>query len=433
MNIRIETLMKHFFYLGIFLFFLPQLSAQNDEIKNYDHVYRDNIKSVKFHIDGLYLSYPIVELNSNNQLILSFDDLDADNKNYVYSFIHCDRDWQPSQLTEMEYLDGFSEEQINNYRFSFKTIKTYTHYEVLLPNNYVKWTKSGNYLLVVYDNTNQKTPVITRRFMVVDSRVRITPQMVRPAKVSKTKTHQEIDFAVDHEKFPLRNPRQEIKAFVLQNGRWDNAIQEIEPLFLRTNRMLFDYQDRIVFPGGKEFRSLDMRSLRYVSQNISSIERKEDIFEVTVYKDRKTAGQSYLSRPDLNGNFVIESLDESNFDLSGDYANVLFALYSPQPLYEKEVYVVGNFTDWEMKTTNKMVYNNVINAYVAKIPIKQGFYDYAYGVRPANDPSVFSPNLSEIQGNWHETENQYTILIYYRPFGERYDQLVGATTFKSFN
>jgi hypothetical protein len=151
----------------------------------------------------------------------------------------------------------------------------------------------------------------------------------------------------------LRNPRQEIKAVILQNGRWDNAIEEVEPLFLRTNRMLFDYQDKIVFPGGKEFRTLDLRSLRYVSQNISSIERMDNIFEVTLFKDRKMNGQPYLTRRDLNGNFVIESLDENNFELSGDYANVLFVLNSTQPLHDQEVYVVGNFSDWEMKASNK--------------------------------------------------------------------------------
>lgn len=426
--------MNHTSGILLFLSFLLSfsLSAQNNEIKNYDHVYVDNIQSVKFHIDGLFLSYPIIELNSTNQLRLSFDDLDADNKNYVYSFIHCNRDWQPSQLTEMEYLDGFSEEQIQDFRFSFKTIKPFTHYEILLPNNYVKWTKSGNYLLVVYDNSNQKRPVITRRFMVVESRVKISPQMVRPAKVSKARTHQEIDFIVDHDKFPLRNPRQEIRAVILQNGRWDNAIEEVEPLFLRTNRMLFDYQDKIVFPAGNEFRTLDMRSLRYISQNISSIERMDDIFEVTLYKDRKRNGQPFLSRQDLNGNFVIESLDENNFELSSDYANVLFILYSPQPLYDQEVFVVGNFTDWEMKASNKMVYNDIVNGYVAKIPLKQGFYDYAYGVKPLNDDNAYSPNLEEIEGDWHETDNQYTILIYYKPFGERFDRLVGAVTFRSF-
>ncbi len=427
--------MKRTFSLAI-IFFISSYSmlwSQSNDLKNYDHVYVDNIKSVKFHIDGLFLSYPILELNSDNQLRFSFDDLDADNKNYVYSFIHCDRDWQPSQLSEMEYLDGFSEEQFQDYRFSFKTIKAYTHYELRFPNNYVKLKKSGNYLLVVSDYGRQKAPIITRRFVVVESRVRITPQMVRPAKVSKTRTHQEIDFIVDHDKFPLRNPRQEIKAVILQNGRWDNAIEGVEPLFLRTNRMLFDYQDKIVFPAGKEFRVLDMRSLRYTSQNISSIERVDNMWEVTMFKDQKTNGLPYLSRQDLNGNFVIESLDENNFDLSGDYANVLFVLYSPQPIHDKEVYVIGNFTDWEMKPSNKMVYNNVINGYVAKLPVKQGFYDYAYGVKSSNDTEAYSPNLTEIEGDWHETENQYTIIIYYRPFGERFDQIVGAITFRSFN
>src|SRR5690606_13918781 len=43
-----------------------------------DHNYRDNIQGVKLSRAGDMLSYPIIRLNSSDQLELHFDDLDAD-------------------------------------------------------------------------------------------------------------------------------------------------------------------------------------------------------------------------------------------------------------------------------------------------------------------------------------------------------------------
>ncbi len=422
-----------------FLFFLFTLIvstsytlAQDYELKNYDHNYSANIQSVKFHITGLPLSYPIIDFNSNSSLSLSFDDLDGDGKNYVYSFVHCDQNWQPSQLTQMEYLDGFSEERINDFRFSFNTIKNYAHYEVELPNNYVTWKVSGNYLLVVYEDEGEQKPVLTRRFVVVETQVRITPTITRTAKVSKSRTHQEIDFIVDHDKFPIRSPRQEVRGVVLQNGRWDNAVTNIEPLFLRNNRMLFDYQDRVVFEAGNEFRNLDLRSFRFQSRNMASIERLDTIFKVQLLRDRPRYNQPFLNIEDTNGDYVIENLEQNNFDLTSDYADVIFILTPKKLLADKDLYVVGAFTNWEMLESNKMIYNPAISSYLAKIRLKQGFYSYNYATKPIDDQKAYSPDFSTIEGNFHDTENQYLILIYYRPFGERYDRVIGAATFSSF-
>ena len=408
-----------------------QLIAQTQKAdpQNYDKVYRSSIKSVKFHLNGLFLSQPIIDLNSGSVLRLSFDDLDTevDVKDFVYTIEHCDRDWKPSKLNEMEFLDGFNGELIENFRYSFKTTVDYTHYELTLPNQDIRWTKSGNYLLKVYEDIDDKPLVIVRRFMVVDRQVSIAPQMV-PGQGSRFQTHQEIDFAVDLQQLRPRSAQQELTAVILQNGRWDNAIGEIRPLFERQNRAIFDYQNKIVFPAGKEFRYIDLRSLNYRGDGVAVIEEYSDGYEIVLEKEEKRFNKVYLSMDDLNGNFVIENADQPNPQLSSDYANVLFALYSPEPLYDYNVYLFGAMTDWQLRDDYKMVYNNSVNSYVAKVMLKQGFYNYSYVVVNEDEPT---PNMTEIEGDWYETENNYTILIYYRPFGERYDQLIGAVTVSS--
>ena len=414
--------------LALWLFLPLLLNAQLDDVKNFDYVYQENIRSVQFHLDGLFLTYPIVDLTSSTPLVLSFDDLDGDVKDYGYTLIHCDRNWQPSNLSTMDYLDGFSEELIDNFQYSFKTVTQFTHYRLNLPNNDMRWTLSGNYLLVVYEDEGEKIPVITRRMVVVDPMVKIQPRLVRPSQVSKSRTHHEIDFTVDHERLDIRSPQIEINATIIQNGRWDNAITGLKPFFVRTNSLVFDYQDEIVFPAGKEYRYLDLRSLRFRSENIAAIESYQDGYEVILYKDEKRVHDSFFTREDINGKFVIESYDENDFDLAGDYAHVLFSLYAPQPFNGANVYLLGKLNDWQPKEEYKMEYSPSVKAYLVKVLLKQGYYEYEYAILPDGDAI---PNHDETEGNWYETQNDYTIIIYYTPFGSRYDQVIGAVTFDS--
>lgn len=421
-----------FFFLVVCSFLTAPLLGQRanpNALRYEDYVYQPNIRSVQFYVEGLVLSYPVLDLNGGSTLLLAFDDLDGDVKNYYYRFIHCDMNWKPSDISEMEYLDGFSEERIFDYQFSSKTVSSYTHYTLQLPNNSMRWKLSGNYLLAVYPEGNASLPAITRRFVVADPKVQISSQFVRPNQVNKIRTHQEIDFTVNHEKFLIRNPQQEIKAVILQNGRWDQAITGVTPLFFRANQLVFDYQDVVVFPGGKEFRQLDLRSLRSRLPQVASVDSYRDRIEVSLQSERSRGTQPYLEYNDINGKFVIETQDQNN-PLAANYAQVLFSLSVDAPFYDDDLYVVGAFSDWQLKKEFQMAYNNAVNAYVLKTPLKQGFYDYAYAMSPRSAEKK-AVNLSPLEGDWFETENDYTLLIYYRPFGGRYDQVIGMSQINS--
>ncbi|MEM9888808.1 MAG: type IX secretion system plug protein domain-containing protein [Bacteroidota bacterium] len=407
--------------LGLFLWTCPSFSQPND-YEFIDYTYQEYIKSVKFSVSGLDLSYPILDAESGNQLKLAFDDLEYEISNYFYKIVHCNADWTPSSLSDLEYIDGFSEARIQNATYSFNTLIGYTHYDLYLPNRDTRFTKSGNYLLIVYNEDDDEL-ILTRRFMVVEPLLKISGDINAPVNVSKIRTHQEVDFRVNFEGVRLRNPQKEIRATVLQNGRWDNAVTDIPPMFVRVNELIYNYQGRIVFPGGNEYRFFDIRDLRVRNNSVLNIDRFDNYYDVTLYNDRKRRNDPYLFREDLNGNFVIDHRQNRQPDTQNDYAQVLFSLYSPAE-YEGEVYIFGAFTDWQLKEDFKMIYNPNVSAYVQKVELKEGFYNYAYAVEGKEKDA--EPSIQDTEGSWFSTENEYLILMYYRPFGARFDQLIGT-------
>ena len=418
---------KHYILLFFLLINSLVVLAQRDNIVYDDSIYQENIHSIQFHINGLVLTQPIVDMTTRATLRLGFDDLGEDVRSYYYTIIHCNSDWTPSELTTLEYIDGFDEEEIRDPQFSFNTLTEYTHYELRIPNRYMRWTKSGNYILLVYDE--DKAPVFSRRFLVVEPLVKIAHQMTRPAAMDKFRTHQEFDFSVSFEGLQVKEPKRELKATILQNGRWDTAIKDVPPYFLYDGEVVYDYQDKITFPAGREYRFVDLRTLQYEAEGVLSIEEFKDIYEVTLYTDPVRNNESYSFLRDANGHFTIENLHRSNDTLESDYAMVLFSLKKSVQFKDAEVYLYGKMTDWKIQDTYKMTYNKETGYYLVDVLLKQGYYNYAFALVSNKDKNV---TFSETEGNWHETENDYTVLIYYRSFGDRYDRLVGTYTFNSF-
>lgn len=421
--------MKSIITLLLILCLFTRLSAQDEGMRNIDYVYTENIHTVQLHLPALPLSYPIVDLNSG-YLSFSFDDLDADTKNYSYTITLCDADWTPSRLSTFEYIDGFDEDKIRDFHFAYSTLTPYTHYTLDLPNDNLKWTKSGNYLLKVYEDSGDKKLVITRRFMVTEPVFKINAETRFPADVGKSRTHQELDFVVSHKGIPISSPRTDVRATVLQNGRWDNAITDIAPFSFRTDELVFDYQDKIVFPAGKEFRWADLRSYRFRTNTVRAIEEYNHSYYFTMFQDLIRYADAYLFTEDINGKYVIGNKEYDDPDLSSDYVHVLFSLGVKTPFDDGDVYIIGKMSDWLADERFKMQYSEIRREYEADVLLKQGYYDYIYAVAPNGKKEL---DFEATEGNWQETNNDYTIIVYYRPFGARYDRIMAVQTVASNN
>nr|MBP7534601.1 DUF5103 domain-containing protein [Chitinophagales bacterium] len=232
-----------------------------DQVLQYtDFVYNPQVRSVQLHLLNEPLSYPIIPLNGRSTLELFFDELGTNRTNYSYKLIHCNATWQPSNLDPFDFTDGFTTDDITNFSFSNGTLQPYTQYHLQIPNSYMRPTKSGNYLLVVFESGNEKALVLTRRFMVYEDITQINANWLTGGARAATDTHQRISFTINYDPNKITNPIDELHVNVLQNGRWDNAILDLPPLFMGNTTLNYDYMDKTLFAAGNEFRPLDIRS-----------------------------------------------------------------------------------------------------------------------------------------------------------------------------
>lgn len=387
-----------------------------------DRTYQNNIKTVQLYKEGWELSYPVISLNSGEKLVLSFDDLDAGVKNYSYTIIHCDAEWRPSGLFHAEYVDGFYQDHINEYTTSFNTFITYTHYRLTFPNENMRPKYSGNYLLKVFENYDENNLVLTRRFYITENAVSIQGRVKRPVLTRYMDCCQEILFSILHPNFPIYSPLSDLKVMVSQNNRPDNMLKNLRPQFIKPNELVYENQSSQVFPGGNEFRYFDIKSMRYQSEFISRISFEHPFYYVDLFTSKPRVNNRYFFDNDLNGNFVVQVQEGVRSNTDADYVVVSFRLDYPVPFDNGDVYVSGRLTDWTYGPLNKMDFNYTEKAYELSMLLKQGYYNYMFTLVNRSDGSTDS---GIIEGNFHETENDYYIYVYFREPGSRFDRLIG--------
>lgn len=425
-----KTFIAKLFFIAIIHCASLSLFSQKDDyfqerfVRNDNYTYNDDIQTVLLYKLGFELSPPVIQFRSDEKLVLAFDDLAASHKNYKYTLIHCDAHWNTSQLQQMEYLEGFFEEDITDYQFSFNTTLPYINYVLVFPSDYIRISKSGNYIIKVYENDSRdENVVLTRRFMVVDPKVSIAGSIGNSVDLGVRYTHQQVNFKVLSPDYPLTDAHRDLNVFVMQNGRWDSRVQDVQPRMIIGSEYDFSLQEKLAFPAGNEFRYLDMKTLKYNTDRMKSLRYEADGYHVYIMTDEVRAGKSYISGEDINGRRLVAANNTRDPYSEGDYAWVHFLLPYPEPVTDGHLYVSGALSDWQYKPFNRMHYNFELRAYEAKLLLKQGYFNYAYAfLKNRSDKG----DITFIEGSYWETENEYTILVYHRRQGDVYDQLIGV-------
>ena len=410
--------------------FLTVATVANSQLP--DHTYKSNIRSIRLHKAGDPYGYPVIRLNSVDDLDLYFDDLDGGVKNYYYTFQLCNADWTPSNLYIFDYVKGFQSNRITTYRNSSISFTKYTNYFARVPDRNCTPSRSGNFLLKVFLDGDTSKIVFTKRLLVVEVKSSISGQVLQPFGGGIFRTHQKLQVAVNLNSQLNVFSQQDVKVVLLQNFAWPMASYLPRPTIFRGN--YFEYNDEASnsFPAGKEWRWIDLRSTRLMSDRMQRIDKQPTRMDVYIKPDGERKGQIYYYYRDINGMFTIETTDNVNPFWQTDYVYTHFSYFPPGNVQypERDVYLFGELTNYATDENAKMEFNAEKGAYEKTLFLKRGFYNYSYVTLPLkkSDEPV---NFEHTEGNYPSTENIYMVLVYYRPFGGRSDELIGVTTINS--
>jgi hypothetical protein len=186
-----------------------------------------------------------------NELELHFDDLDTRVKNYYYTFQLCNADWTPSVLHPFEYIKGFQNVRISNYRNSSIATTRYVHYQASIPDRNCYPSRSGNYLLKVFLDNDTSRLAFTKRMVVVENKTSVAVQVQQPFNATLFRTGQKLNVVVQTDsRIQVMSPG-DIKVAILQNNNWTTSLMIDRPTIYRGN--YFEYSDEAYtgMPAGK--------------------------------------------------------------------------------------------------------------------------------------------------------------------------------------
>jgi hypothetical protein len=384
-----------------------------------------DVRSIWFEKDGGRLAYPFVLLGSQEQIVLHFDVIDGTGGSLWYRIIHCDRDWNISDLFTSDFLEGYEENQINDYLPSFNTKVSYTHYSLKLPNEDIKLKLSGNYIITIWSSAEPDKPLLTKRFFVYEGSSSADVTFRRAMKPGTFETHQQLEISVSVGRLPVTDPYRQVTVTIMQNGRWDMSHNDLKPDLVGNNVLEFNtLSDNTLFSGGNEFRYFDIKTIRQTRQNVRAIEYVEGIYHVFLIPSDDREFRQYFFDQDINGKFIVAMEESDEPDRDADYVWVYFTLPANAVMQGGSVYVTGSFAGWSYGPANRMTWNTAKGWYEASILLKQGWYNYEYVFVPSGSQL---PEGYHFEGSHYETENDYLVLTYFRDPARRYDRLTGVT------
>lgn len=386
-------------------------------------IFDENIKTLQILPNGESLMLPVLELGSADEIVISFDELSYEASNFYYKIVHCDAYWNESDLASMEYLDGFDGGMIDMYDYSVNTTVNYIHYTLQLPNDDVQLKLSGNYVvLIARDGDFENGVVATACFSLVEPMVDINVEMNGRTMKELNGRYQAVALDVMVEGVESRDKMQDFIVVVRQNNRLDNEAYLTRPTYVNGGRLRYENREELIFEGGNQYRSIDFSSRYTYGGGIDHIEFDRDMYHVVLEADASRANNKEAYAMDAHGGYVI-NLQKNNYpDTEADYMWVHFYYPADVPYLEGRMYIVGDLTQNLVDNRSEMIYDLSEKCYVRSLLLKQGGYNYVYALKAKNREEL---SVIQTEGSFWESRNRYDVMVYFRPFGARYDRLVG--------
>lgn len=371
----------------------------------------------------------MLRLGEEDQLHISFDEMSHDVHFYSYTV-----DMQESQLTSGEYLRVFTRGDITDYEHSINTSREYTHYWFDFPNEDMQLTKSGLYKLTIFEDANPEGGVVAEvEFCVVEPMVMIDAKVRANTDIEFNGRYQQVDVDVNTAALDIRDPH-EVTIVVTQNNRTDNAVKMNVPTFVEPNRLRYINKKALIFEGGNEYHHFDAFSCFYAGHGIDRVFHENGDYQVLLFPNEITQGQ-YIHEYDSNGRYIVNAERTTDPDTEAEYMWVHWALPAEKPWMDGELFVCGDIFNNDMAFRNKMQYDFDTKCYWLSALVKQGGYDYQFWFQESHKTNKgltkFKTTTQRVDGSYWQTENEYAIYVFWRPFGARYDRLVGFSIIRS--
>jgi hypothetical protein len=386
-----------------------------------------NIKSLQIFNPQTNDNTPIIRIGGSESLFFLFDDLNTGYKRYQYKIEHRNADWSESNIFQSEFLNGVSSDYVRTHKNSFNTYQKYTNYQIQFPNDQMNVKLPGNYVLKVYLDNDSK-PLFTQRFSVYQPITEVGVSVSRYNNPTNQDLNQRLQIQVASGTQNLIESPDGAKLFLMKNNNWEEGYFVNRPTFSRNNQLTYN-DTEILFPGGAEYNWFDNKNLEVPSLTTESTFRKDSVYHTVLRADIPKYNLPYDDYPDIDGNFFIRNNRYGNeyaANSEADYAWVYFALQNFEDqdgLYVP--YVVGAFNKWQINDETKLQKDEKSGLWVTEQFLKQGYYNYQYVVKNTKTGQI---DPSYVSGSFWQTENQYQVLFYYRPWGQRYDILMGYGT-----
>lgn len=391
-------------------------------------IFNPNIKTLRvIEADGDPLVRPVLNLNDDESLEISFDELSHDVHYYSYTVYHCNADWTLSDLTSSEYIQGFTTVDIDDYELSVNTTQTYTHYTFQVPNDDMRLTLSGNYVVCIYEDGDKYNPIAQVCFSIVEQRCGIDAAATGNTDIELNGRYQQLNIELNFNE-RITDSRNEIKLLVKQNNRTDNQAFDVKPNFIENTSLKYLNNKNLIFEGGYEYRRFDISSVYLLGEGVDDIKYDNTYYQAFLDVPVNNLGRAYSTEFDVNGQFVINVENSDYDDTEADYMWVHFFLPMEKPFFDGLMYVGGDFNFNLMDERSRMNYDFENKCYTYSAFLKQGGYNYQYWFLKKGTQKA---TLMRTENSYWQTGNEYAIYVYYRPFGQRYDALIGFSSFVS--
>lgn len=390
----------------------------------YTHPMAENVKTVRTIVDGDFQRLPVIDNTHNSHLEISFDILSNEEPYLEYRLVHCDAQWQQDDLSELDYLDGFLPVKVEGAKPSFNTFTNYFHYSVGFPNDDVQLLVSGNYAVLFYDESDADNPIAVATFSVSEQMAFVGGEVSANTDIDYLQQHQQLTLQCtwSQSQLPYLDPAHDLQLVVTQNHRPDTRRVIKAPSRMEAGKAYYEHLHPLIFEAGNTYRRFEFTDPRYATFGVEHVRYEAPEYHVTLVTDQARSGGFYRYDQDQHGRYLIRSQRVDDVDLESEYFWAEFSLSGAMPPKGNGgIYLTGDFTYGETNDAMLMTYDTDRQCYVANLLLKQGHYNYQYLVEMPDG----SFTTSVVEGNYHETNNQYDIYIYYRPVGARYDRLLG--------